>query len=285
MRSNDAVVLSAANLDTIEKNLGSLATNVGMVNSSIEHVNTKVNSVTESVKTVEEEIKKFMLEIRESTIVSNAKQSIIMDQDELNKKYGHYDSVRRKVNGIFQATDINSVKKATIENVSQEVIVDTPNYWLAPALVAICAWFNNNQILAYSALKEALNRNDEKTSLLFCLIHLRANRYKRKKKWLHRYLEMQDPTKMELKIIAVMDAITSGTFDISLKKLFLQKVMDWMQELDRQSAFADAQVNRWQKFFASQIKISKTIDFYYISKYVSNYEQIFARIDIMKLIK
>ena len=33
-----------------------------------------------------------------------------MSQEELNKQYGHYDNVRRKINGIFQATDINAVK-------------------------------------------------------------------------------------------------------------------------------------------------------------------------------
>ena len=192
--ANDAIVgMTAANLDIIERNLGNLAKNVGAVSINVEEVDTKVNKVTNSVKTIEEEIKNFMVEIRGSTIVSNAKQSIMMSQEELNKQYGHYDNVRRKINGIFQATDINAVKKSTIENISEQVIIDTPNYWLAPALVSLCAWLTDNKDLANRALKEAMNRDDEKTSLLFCLIHLRANRYDTALRWLTRYLEMQDP--------------------------------------------------------------------------------------------
>ena len=187
MASNDALVLSAANLDIIERNLGKLANNVGTVNANVEHVDSKVNKVTDSVKSIEEEIKNFMLEIRGTTIVANAKQSITMDQDEINKQYGHYDNVRRKINGIFQATDINSIKKSTIDNISEQVIIDTPNYWLAPALVSICAWFNDNKDLANRALKEAMARDDEKTSLLFGLIHLRANRKETALRWLRRY--------------------------------------------------------------------------------------------------
>ena len=51
---------------------------------------TNLTAVTfsDSVKTIEDEIKNFMVEIRGSTIVSNAKQSIMMSQEELNKQYG-----------------------------------------------------------------------------------------------------------------------------------------------------------------------------------------------------
>ena len=120
MSNNQAVVMSAANLDIIENNLGQLAKNIGSVSVNVEQVDNKVNKVTDSVKTIEDEIKNFMVEIRGSTIVSNAKQSIMMSQEELNKQYGHYDNVRRKINGIFQATDINAVKKSTIENISEQ---------------------------------------------------------------------------------------------------------------------------------------------------------------------
>ncbi len=281
MASNEALVLSAANLEIIEKNLGSLANNVGTVNANVEHVDSKVNKVTNSVKTIEDEIKNFMVEIRGTTIVSNAKQSITMDQDEINKQYGHYDSVRRKVNGIFQAADINSVRKSTIENISEQVIIDTPNYWLAPALVAICAWFNNNKDLANRALKEAMTRDDEKTSLLFCLIHLRAGRRDTSLRWLRRYLDMQDPTKMENKIITILDAITNGTFDIEARTMCLDKINKWMTELESQPGYRDTQVDRWTTFLNSFVK-NEEESFFYIKNYTNQHDQVIKILDVTK---
>ncbi len=282
MRDNEAVVMSAANLDIIERNLGALAQNIGQVSTNMEHVNTKVNSVTESVKTIEDEIKKFMLEIRGNTVVANARQTIMMDQDELNKKYGHYDNIRRKVNGLFQASDINAIKKTTVENLSQEVMVNTPDYWLAPALVAICAWFNNNKELADSALKEAIRRDDEKTSLLFCFIHLRAKRVSGAKKWLTRYLQMQDPTKMELKIITVLDAITNGAFGIDANQECINTIVSWMQELDRQPGYKDAQINLWEKYFANQVTDHGSAEYSYILTNVENASEVLNHLNAVQ---
>ncbi|MBQ7104225.1 MAG: hypothetical protein IJN90_00020 [Bacilli bacterium] len=274
MANNNAVVMSAANLDIIENNLGQLAKNIGNVSVNVEEVDTKVNKVTDSVKTIEDEIKNFMVEIRGSTIVSNAKQSIMMSQEELNKQYGHYDSVRRKINGIFQATDMNAVKKSTIENISEQVIIDTPNYWLAPALVSLCAWLTDNKDLANRALKEAMNRDDEKTSLLFCLVHLRANRYETALKWLTRYLEMQDPAKMESKIVTVLDAITNGSFGVDAKELCLQKIDSWIKELSSQPGYKEIQVDRWNAYLNSLINNTPNEDFDFIKKYTNELDKV-----------
>ena len=282
MASNEALVLSAANLETIENNIGTLAKNLGDVNFNVSEVDGKVNSVTESVKTIEDEIKNFMVEIRGSTIVSNAKQSITMDQDEINKQYGHYDSVRRKINGIFQATDINSVKKSTIENISEQVIIDTPNYWLAPALVSLCAWLTDNKDLANRALKEAMNRDDEKTSLLFCLIHLRAGRNETSLRWLRRYLDMQDPTKMENKTVTILDAITNGTFSNEAKEMILQKINQWSKELDAQPSYSEIQVDRWSTYLNSFIENDESLNFYYLSKYTNQHENILKILNFSK---
>ena len=96
-------------------------------------MDSKVKNVTESVKTIEDEIKQFMLEIKGTTIVSNAKQNILINQAELNKSYGHYDEVRRKINGILQASDMNALTKENLKSISEETVINTPNYWLSPA--------------------------------------------------------------------------------------------------------------------------------------------------------
>lgn len=270
-----AYAISAANLSTLENNLQVLANNIGSVSQSVNTVNGhinevegQVNTVKNDVKSLEEEIKAFMLEIKQGTVVSNARQTILMASDEYNKKYGHRDDVRRRVNGLLQSIDINAIKKSTVENISEETIINAPDYWLAPALVSLCAWYTNNKPLAEKALKEAMSRDDEKTSLLFCLIHLRANRNETAMKWLNRYLSMQDPTKMESKIITVLDAITSGVFGSVAKKTCLEKVNSWMNELNSYGEIKKTQIDRWERYFREQIETIDEDEYPYIVKYV-----------------
>lgn len=269
------LAISAANLSTLENNLQVLANNIGTVSHNVNTVNGhindvegQVNNVKNDVKSLEEEIKNFMLEIKQGTIVSNARQTILMNQSEYNKKYSHRDEVRRRVNGLLQSVDINAIKKSTVENISEETIINTPDYWLAPALVALCAWYTNNKPLAEKALKEAMARDDEKTSLLFCLVHLRANRTETSMKWLDRYLSMQDPTKMESKIVTILDAITSGVFGADAKKACLEKINEWILELNNYNEIKANQIARWERYFKEQLEIIDENEFPYINKYV-----------------
>jgi len=274
------LAISAANLSTLENNLQVLANNIGTVSQSVNtvsgHINQvegQVNNVKNDVKSLEEEIKAFMLEIKQGTVVANARQTILMDQSELDKKYSHRDEVRRRVNGLLQSIDINAIRKSTVENISEETIINAPNYWLAPALVALCAWYTNNKELANNALREAMARDDEKTSLLFCLVHLRANRIETSMKWLNRYLSMQDPSKMESKIITILDAITSGVFGIEAKRNCLEKVNEWIKELNYPE-YKNVQIKRWERYFREEIEKIDDDEFPYLNKYVNEKEKV-----------
>ena len=244
MASDNAVVMSAANLDVIENSMTQLANNLSQVNVGMYAVDTKINDVTASVRTIEEEIKSFMEEIRGSSITSNAKQSIMLNQAELDKKFGHYDRLRRNVNGLLQASDMSAVTRESVQKISEEVIVGIPNYWLAPAFVALSAWLTDDKDLAERALKEAMARDDEKTSLMFALIHARAGRNNTATMWLSRYLEMQDPTQMEPMIIVVLDAISNGVFGLDGKNLITQKLDQWFQELNQDQKYKLSEIER-----------------------------------------
>ena len=91
-------------------------------------------------------------------------------------------------------------------------MISTPGYWLAPCLVALAAWINDQPELAEKAIKEGIKRNDEKTSLFFALICRRADRKEACLKWTQRYLANQDEENLDRKTIIVLDAFASGLF-------------------------------------------------------------------------
>ncbi len=138
-------------------------------------------------------------------------------RQELEQKYGHYEIVRRTTIGILQADDLGVVKKETISTATEELMLSTPNYWLAPCLVALAAWINDQPELAEKALREGIRRDDEKTSLFFALICRRADRMSACLKWTQRYLVNQDETKLDRKTIIVLDAFASGLLGADLE--------------------------------------------------------------------
>ena len=164
--------ISSADLSGIESGLRAINNNLGALNNNIEVVDRNVDTVNNNVKVVYDEIGALardfhnfvQLQVRANAL-SKAQQRIIQIRQEMEKRFGHYDIVRRTTTGILQADDIGIVKKDTISNATEELMISTPGYWLAPCLVALAAWINDQPELAERAVREGIKRNDEKTSL------------------------------------------------------------------------------------------------------------------------
>ena len=162
--------ISYANLSAIENGLKNINNNLGTLNNNLEVIDHNVDTVNSNVKVVYDEIGALardfhdfvQLQVRANAL-SKAQQRVIQIRQEMEKRFGHYDIVRRTTTGILQADDLGIVKKDTISNATEELMISTPGYWLAPCLVALAAWINDQPELAERAVKEAIKRNDEKT--------------------------------------------------------------------------------------------------------------------------
>lgn len=258
---DEEVLVNSQDINTIGDAMAYLSDSISRVSLDVNNINGhvdefqgQIDDMKKNVSSLENEVRDFMKQMQRNADISNAKQSIMISQLEYDKKYRHRDDVRRRVIGLLQSIDINSVKKNTMESIGEETVVNNPDYWLAPALVALCYWYGNNKEMAQIALKKALARSDEKTSFLFCLIHLRANRIKTAIKWLNRYLSLQDPTNMDCKIILLLDALSTGIFDSEIKEIVLKKIDEWNLQLNQYPEYAYKQVNRWEEYFKSQNK-------------------------------
>ena len=273
--------ISSANLNTIESNLHTMARNIEILANSVDSVTGKVNTVdnkvnylASSLNQLTEEFRLFVDESKRIAILSDAKQNVVMLEQEIEKEYGYYDKVRRHTVGIIQATDINVVRKETISNATEELMISAPRYWLAPALIALSAWLSDNKELAERALKEAMRRDDEKTSLLFCLISRRAGRLDGSLTWLERYFAMQDPTKMERKVIVVLDAFACGLFGGDSKGICADKIKAWLDELSQRVGFIEDQKNQWEKAILGKTATVSENDFPYLCQNSPTWENL-----------
>ena len=237
------------------------------INNVEEKLDDNFDDLKKEVNKLNTEVSNLVTSLRETTIVTEAKQNIMISQMEFDKRYQYRDNVRNKILGIIQSLDINMIRKSTVENLRDDSLINNHNYWLSSSLVALCSWYTNNKELAYLTLETAIKYNDQKTSLLFSLIHLYAKKYDGAMRWFDRYLELQDPLKTEGIFILVVDLITSGVLGKDGVKKFLNKINEWSEKLDKISQIYNKQVSFWENYF-SNIITNKDVS---ISPYISNY--------------
>lgn len=260
-------VIEQADLRTIEHNLGAIHNDLQTLDSNVGAVNSNIKVVYDEIGSLAKEFHDFVSVQQRANRLNQAETRLVKIRQELEKKYGHYDIVRRTTTGILQADDIGILKKDTISNATEELMISTPGYWLAPCLVALAAWINDQPELAEKAIKEGIKRNDEKTSLFFALICRRADRKEACLKWTQRYLANQDEENLDRKTIIVLDAFASGLFGADTEGVISRQMNEWLQHLEEKPGFTEKQTQQWSEAINLKRKPIDTSSYTYLRKY------------------
>ena len=239
--TSEDYAISRADLSAIENGLSTINSNVGVVNNNITEVNSNVMLVDSEVGKLAKDFYDYVQKADRQHNLSVAETRLIKIRQEIQTKYGHYAEVRRSTTGILQADDLGIIRGETISTVTEEMMINCPNYWLAPCLVALAAWINNQPELAEKALKEGLKRNDEKTCLLFALICRRADRKPSSMKWIQRYLANQDEENLDRNCVIVIDAFASGLLGMDSEGIVIKQIQEWLDKLEEKPGFVEAQ--------------------------------------------
>lgn len=170
---------------------------------------------------------------------------IIAVRQELETRYGHYNTVRRLATGTLQGMDGGIVTEETLQATSEELMITTPGYWLAPALVGLSAWIRDDRALAQRALGEALRRDNDKTALFFALVLRRQERNVATARWLRQYVARQDAANLSREFTVVLDAVATGALGPDARPTVMQYLGEWYDRLGADRATVDAQVQRW----------------------------------------
>ena len=264
---SDDRLISQADLSTIADNLGLIHHDLETVDSKVGNVNSNVKIVYSEVEKLAKQFYDFVNVQKKANRLGQAETRLVKIRQELDKKYGHYDIVRRTTTGILQADDLGIVKKDTISSATEEMMLSTPGYWLAPCLVALAAWINDQPELAEKALREGIKRNDEKTSLFFALICRRADRKKACLKWTQRYLANQNEEDLDRKAVIILDAFASGLMGADTEGEISRQMNEWLTRLEEKPGFTEKQTKQWSDAIKLKRKKVNTSSYTYLSKY------------------
>lgn len=264
---SEQYMITAANLNYIENSLNVLQRNLETINSAVNTTNNNVQIIYGKLDTLTNDFNNFVQEQIKANRLNQAHTIIVQVRQELENKYGHYDIVRRTTTGILQADDLGIVKRDTISTATEELMLSTPNYWLAACLVSLAAWINDQKELAYKALGESIKRNDEKTSLFYTLVCRRADRKSASLKWLQRYLAKQDEENLDRKTIIVLDAYASGLMGADSEGVISKQMGVWMDHLTEKPGFVEKQTTQWSDAILQKRRPLSPNKYQYLQKY------------------
>lgn len=238
-------IIDTADLSYIERNLNALANQVVDVSNQVYDVNTNVVNINDDLQNLRKEFYAFVERSEKHHNEEVAQTRLVEIRQQIEKKFGHYAEVRRTTLGILQANDLEIIRKEAISSATEDLMLKTPGYWLAPCLVALAAWINDEQTLAQRAINEAVRRDVEKTALLFTLICRRAGRKEASLRWASLYLSTQSETELDRNSIIIIDAFTNGLLGRDSEGIVSKKLSEWLDKLRQTTDFEEQQLAQW----------------------------------------
>lgn len=222
------------------------------LDSSFSELQTGIGAIHQDLDTTASELRElkaafdeYVMTAQRTANVQRSETKVGTLKSELDRQYGHYSVVRRSSVGLLQAFDIGNVTNEIASAVSEELMIESPRYWLAPALVALAAWSRDDQEIAEKSVGAAFSRSPEKTSLFFSLVLRRQNREDASVRWLRHYFAALDPTRLTREFAVILEAAAQNGFGAAGSALCSETLNRWNSELRSRTDVVDAQITKW----------------------------------------
>lgn len=272
-----------------KSDLYGIENNIEILNNTINSINNNVSNIDDSIQGMKNELKNLRNDFINLTEEQNKKgklqeaiTELIRVRQEMQKKFGNYQLVRESMLGVLQATDSALVRKDTIASITEELMVSTPEYWLAPCLVAVSAWLSNNRELAKRAIKEAMRRDKERTALAMALICRRNAREKTCHEWLAIYFSKQRSNKLSDSTFTYIDAYLNGIFGKDETGKCEDFIYNWFNKVkSNKNNFEEKQGKFWKDYFKERT-LDTSKDFTELSLNVKEYDEINSYVSRLK---
>ena len=244
MSTNDLAL--SRQLSRLENLTVQLNTRIDLVSGQVASVGQRADETHNELARLIADFQRFVLEARKADNLQNALTNKGTIESRLEYQFGHHKVVRRSAVGVLQGFDVGLLSEETVRSVSEQLMIQNPRYWLAPALVALGAWAGDEPDLCDRAIQEAFRRSPGRTSLFMALVLRRQGRRESSVRWLRQYLAAQDPTKLGRHFAVVLECVAQGAFGPAGLTMVQERLEAWQAQLLDDEAMRQAQVDRWR---------------------------------------
>jgi hypothetical protein len=259
---------SSALISSLENTVGSFRSGV---HGHIEAVDTSTANIQATTHKIYDSVAKFKQDMIQSEEVQLAHENVLRIDQILKEQFGDYETIRRTIMGVVRDFDINLVRNATIQELSEELWITSSRYWLSYALLAITAWVNNYPAVARNALSEAERRDSVKASLFFTLMNLRFDRRETAKRWFAEYVSTLDPNFLQQEAAVMLQAFLSGLFgrDRELENQLNRTIESWVAIINDDATVAADLVEAYENYI-NYLGVQASFEFPAIREFCQN---------------
>lgn len=250
--------MSNVDFRPILKEINQINSNLQLIGHHVLNVEQNVGVVSEDLQTTRTELlelraafEAYVEQAERTAAIQHAETKIGNLKAELDRQFGHYGLVRRTSVGVLQAFDIGNVTNEVVSQVSEELMIQSPRYWLAPALVGLAAWSRDDKDICEKSIAEAYGRDQAKTALFFTLVLRRVKRTDAAMHWLKHYLMACDPLSLTREYAVILEAAAEGAFGPVAEQILAEKLTTWNTALRQRQNIVDAQISEWESEFES----------------------------------
>ena len=234
-------------IEHVGDNVSLIGNDLEKVSDNIQVIDGKLSSTQEELADLRRRFEEYVEQAERTANVQRAETKVGTLKADLEREFGHYKVVRRSSVGLLQAFDVGNVSESTASQVSEELMIQTPRYWLAPALVALAAWSRDDEEVCKRSVTEAYARSQAKTALFFALVLRRQGREAESARWLRHYLAACDPQALTREFAVILEAASQGQFGPHGTALVRAQLTDWTTHLRTDDKVVAEQVRRWQQ--------------------------------------
>lgn len=232
-------------IEQVDDKVSIVGSGLNRVSEKVDVVDTKVGGTQSELAELRRRFEDYVRQAERTANVQRAETKAGTLKADLEREFGHYQVVRRSSIGLLQAFDVGNVSESTAGQISEELMIQTPRYWLAPALVALAAWSRDDKDVCERSITEAYNRSQAKTALFFALVLRREKREAESVRWLHHYLAACDPRALTREFAVILEAASQGQFGPQGTRLALTQLAQWTAELRGSQELVADQVEKW----------------------------------------
>lgn len=233
-------------VDRVEGLVLRLEQGVGLVSTQVAGVEQRTEQVDGRLVQLTQAFEAYVAQAERAAHLQRAETRIGVVESQIEHQYGHYKVVRRVATGMLQGFDLGLVSDDTMRDVGEQLMMETPRYWLAPVLLAMRHWLADEPEDCERAVQEAFRRSPSKTSLFMALVLRRRGRPESSLRWLRHFLAALDPNQLGREFAMILESVSQGAFGPAGVALVQERLDEWRATLLSDESKQQAQVARWR---------------------------------------
>jgi hypothetical protein len=231
--------------------ISGLHSRVSGVESSVSRLRDRVDALEKNllrrVGELQRTVDDFVTEYRHDRMVQNAHNDLAEARGELEREFGRYEEVRDLASGIIYVVKSGFISRAVILDVTERLAIRTPRYWLAPAILAVAAWLDDDKDRYSDSIKTALALDHSKTSLFMTLLLRDQARNEEMRDWIGSYLAGLEPTNLPTDFAVVIEAVAGRTLGVDSSPQLVRRMRGWYENAASSRDAEDEEIGQWER--------------------------------------